>query len=293
MEDTTGDYTVGTLLTSGNLTLFLICAACILTSMHMRQLVSRWRYLILLLLILLPTTLNETKITMVLVACLLTTVLVGSSRGTRVRNAVLGVGVSITFLAVFVPIYDYFVMPRWGYGLLDFFTMEGRVERYFLKGKEIGDEGPAGRLDGLIAAASVLAQDPTRAFFGVGIGNASDSSLGQQFVGAYYKMLEGFPLTSFSFIMLELGLLGLGLVLLLHWRIFRDCAALAHRDNGLLGALAIGWTGISVVIVTALLYGTPITTSSFSYLYWYFSGLLVAAGMRLSARQREAQPSPS
>ncbi|MGH8223958.1 MAG: hypothetical protein ACREQZ_13395, partial [Woeseiaceae bacterium] len=127
----TGDRTFGTLMNSGALSLFLICAACVLTGLYLRRKISLRLYVLLLLLILLPTTLNETKATLVLLPIgLMVTFYAGSARGTRLKNMLLSVIVLAGFMAIFIPIYDHFITPRWGYGIVEFFTMEGRVERH-------------------------------------------------------------------------------------------------------------------------------------------------------------------
>lgn len=280
-----GDYTVGTIGNSTFLTIFCIGAACVLTGYYLQRRISTGRFLLLLLWLVLPTTLNETKATIVLLPlALLVTFYVGSEAKYRLKNTLLGSILAISFLAIFIPIYDHFMQPRWGYGLIEFFTMEGRVEGYLMKGTEVGDQARAGRLDGMIAAATELSKDPSKLFFGLGIGNASDSALGAQFDGAYYRQFEVFPLNSFSFIMLEHGLLGVFLVLWLHWIIFRDCVFVARRERSLIGALAMGWAGIGPVIVISLIYHTPITNLTTTYLYWYFSGLLVTSRMRMELR---------
>lgn len=276
-----GDLTYGTLMSSGILSLFLICAACVLTGFYLRRRIALRLYIPLLFLILLPTTLNETKVTLVLLPIgLLVTFYAGSARGTRLRNMLLSVVVLAGFLAIFVPVYDHYVSPRWGYGIMDFFTMEGRVERYLTKGTEIGDRAPAGRLDGIVAAISELSKDPSTLVFGYGIGNASDSALGSQFVGAHFEKFSLFPSSTLVHLLLEFGVLGLGLVLLLHWLIFLDSLAVARQDPGIIGALALGWTGVSAVIVIAFPYTTIITFAAVSYLYWYFSGIVAASRMR-------------
>lgn len=278
----TGDYTFGTIMSSGMLSMFLVGAACVLTGFYLRKRIAALPFLLTLLWILLPTTLNETKITLFLVPiALLTTVYVASEHGTRARNMFLGIAICAAFLAIFIPVYDYLVHPRWGYGILDFITMEDRMEGYLLHGTEIGDQAKGGRIDGMIAAAVELAKDPAKLFFGFGIGNASDSSLGEQFNGAYVRLFEFFPLNSFSYILLEHGVLGIVLVLTLHWLIVRDALAVARRDQGIVGALAVGWVGVSVVMVIGLVYHTPITNLPLSYLFWLFSGLIVAHRQRL------------
>jgi hypothetical protein len=280
----TGDTTVGTLGGSGTLTMFMVCAACVLTAFYLRKRIGNLGYVLLLLWILAPTMINETKVTLVLLPmALLATFYVGSKKGTRLKNTLLGLVVLGGLLSIFVPVYDHYMRPRWGYGILDFLTMEGRVEGYLVRNQGVGSSGKveAGRLDGVFAAVEVLSTDPTKLFFGVGIGNASDSALGAQFVGAYYKTFELLPVTSFTAILLEHGLCGLALVLLLHWLIFRDSVMLARRPElGITSIVAVAWTGVSLTVVLGLLYSDVIQVPALSYLYWYFSGLIAAARMR-------------
>ena len=111
----TGDFTFGTLMDSGILSVFLICAACVLTGFYLRRRISLRLYIPLLLLILLPTTLNETKATLVLLPIgLMLTFYAGSARGTRLKNMLLSVIVLAGFMAIFIPIYDYFIAAEMG-----------------------------------------------------------------------------------------------------------------------------------------------------------------------------------
>lgn len=279
----TGDSTFGTLMDSGVLTMFMICAACVLTGFYLRKRIRTGLYLLLLLLFLAPTMLNETKVVLLMLPIgLLTTFYAGSAAGTRLKNTVLGLIVLAGFLSIFVPVYDSFMKPRWGYGLLDFMTMEGRLEGYLVGGASVGDEAGKGRrFDGTFAAVAELSKDPATMFFGFGIGNASDSALGKQFDGEYYDLFSNLPITSFTYILLEYGILGVGLVLLLHWLIFLDSIRLARQsDGGIASIIAVGWTGVTAIFVIGLLYADIIPSNALSFLYWYFSGLIVAARMR-------------
>ena len=50
--------------------------------------------------------------------------------------------------------------PRWGYGIVDFIAMEGRLEGYLDRGSEIGEyEQRAGKLGGLRVALSEVTRD--------------------------------------------------------------------------------------------------------------------------------------
>jgi hypothetical protein len=297
-EFTGGDSVMGSVMDSGILSMFLISAACVLTAFYLRRRIPFVPYLVLLLLCLAPTTMNETKITLVMLpVALMVTFYAGSARGTRLKNMLLGLIIIAGFLAIFIPIYDYFIAPKWGYGILDFLTMEGRVERYLSSGAEVGvQEGvgrPPGRLDAVIVAFSELSKDPTQLVFGYGIGNASESALGAQFTGAHFETFAPFPSSTLSALMLEVGILGLALVLLLHWLIFLDSLAVARRDPGILGAVAMGWTGVTAVLVIGFPYVGIITFPAMSYLFWYFSGLLAASRMRAAVTAEVPQGSRS
>ena len=281
---TSGDTVVGSLVTSPVLSIFLICTACVLTGLFLRRRLKAAWFLPLLLLVLAPTTLNETKATLVLLPVgLFTTFVVGSWRGAKLRNALVATGVLAIFGAIFVPVYDHFMKPRWGYGLVDFLMMEGRVERYLMRGAQVGDT-KAGKLDGVVVPVTELAREPAQLAFGLGIGNASDSALGRQFTGEYFDRFEPFLQSTASALILETGLLGLGLVLMLYLMIFRDARAVAHHDPGLSGALAVGWSGVVAVIGVATFYTEMMASSAISFLFWYFSGVVVARRMRLTER---------
>jgi len=127
----TGDETFGTLMSGSFLSLFLISAVCVLTGFFLRNRISAIKVFPLMILLLVPTMLNETKAVLVLVpVAFMTCFVVGAKRGTRLKNIVLGLVSVGCFIAIFIPVYDYFMIPRWGYGIVDFIMMEGRLEGY-------------------------------------------------------------------------------------------------------------------------------------------------------------------
>src|SRR5882724_4040027 len=132
--NSTGDRTSGTLVSSGYLSIFLICCACVLTAYYLRKRIGLSLFLPLFLLLLFPTMINETKVTIIVLPVgLLGTFIFGSERGQRLKNGLIATGVLIVFSAIFVPIYDYLVVQ--GHGehnpkITDFFTNENRVDRY-------------------------------------------------------------------------------------------------------------------------------------------------------------------
>ena len=97
-------------------------------------------------------------------------------------------------------------------------------------------------------------RDPLWLTFGLGLGNASSSTLGRNFEGAYYTLFQSVLILSFSFFILELGILGVLLIGALFWMVFSDSLTVAHRDSTLTGALAAGWIGVVAVFAIATFY---------------------------------------
>jgi hypothetical protein len=293
----TGDDTFGTLMQAKGMSMYLICAACLLSAFFLRGRLPAKYYFPLLAICLVPTMLNETKGSLFLAPLgLITVYLVTAKPGQRLKHSVLGVGVAAAFLAVFIPVYDHFMSARWDYGIVDFFLMEGRVEGYLDRDLQVGDYtdkgGGAGKVGGLRVAVRTVMEDPVHMVFGMGAGNVSDSALGSQFDGAYSRKYEIFLRTSLTIIVFELGLLGTLLLLLVYHRIFRDSIALSQNDDGFMGTLAAGWAGVVLVLLVGIAYHFPTENRALSMLFWYFSGLVVATRMRLMVPEQSAERLP-
>jgi hypothetical protein len=76
----------------------------------------------------------------------------------------------------------------------------------------------------------------------------------------------------------------------LYWLIFRDSVVVARSDDSLTGWIAVGWAGVTVLMVVATPYKAMHIYESLSYLFWYFSGLVAARRMRLAHAARSEQP---
>lgn len=276
-----GDRTIGTLGDSGVMSLFLICAASILAGLFIKKRIGILVFVPLFLIVLLPTMINETKGTLILLPiAMLVTFIVGSKRGARVKNSVVAVFLLAMFGALFVPVYDYFMKPRWGYGLAEFVTRQGRVEGYLDRGGGIGS-AEAGRVDAARAIIGDLARDPSIAAFGVGSGNASESALGSQFEGRFADRYKPFMQGAANRIVLELGVVGFALVCVLMCFIVLDAIYVARFGSGLVSGVALGWTGVTAAVAFGMFYSDFIPFGIMSFMYWYFAGVIAAERMRL------------
>lgn len=279
---TTGDMTSGSLLISSVMSIFLICATALAAAMLVRKKLNVWQFALIAVLLLLPTTINETKGTLVLVPLALSMAFLASSApGRRLKAIVTASGLLVAFGLVFFPVYDYYGLQRtYAVPLSEFLSDPERVQGYLWKQEDIDTTGAAGRVDSIIVPLQRLSKDPITLIFGYGMGNASDSSLGHGFVGEHFDVFSRFLVIGFSRLLLELGVLGTLLVFTVFWLVYQDARAVARHRDDIVGALAAGWVSVTIVMGVCIFYKDLIVQTSVSYLFWYFSGLIAASRMR-------------
>jgi len=282
---TSGDATTGMFSTSGFLSIFLISAACVLTGMVLRRRIRLMWFLPLFVLILTPTMINETKATVILLPIGLLFTFLAASRGqARFKNLVLATALLAMFGAIFIPVYDYYISKRNGPTIGEFYTNPEKFEKYMSKDASTGtrDLKEVGRVDALVTPLRDLARDPAKLAFGLGIGNASNSPLGSRFAGDYFERYKVFLQSAASNFILEIGVLGLVLVLVTSYLVYRDARVVADTDDSITGALAAGWAGVVAVIAVSLFYKNITTSEAITYVFWFFSGTVAAHRVRLA-----------
>jgi hypothetical protein len=264
----------------------MVCCLSIAAAFFVRGRLKAWQFILLFIGLLLPTTLNETKVTIfILPIGLLIASVAASQPGRRTRYVALSIGVTALAASVFVPVYDHYVARRqYAPTLMEFMTDPVQIERYLSTTSDVGtDKRYVGRLDSITVPLRRLSSDPATLMFGLGVGNASHSMLGRQFTGEHYGMYGPFLVTSISRLVLEIGVLGSVCVLVLMWLIFSDATMVARQRYSIQGALAAGWMAVTGVVVACMFYIDTIVVTSLSFLFWYFSGVIAAARMSSSA----------
>jgi hypothetical protein len=182
-------------------------------------------------------------------------------------------------------VYDHFIQERWEqqrWGILDFFQMEGRVEKYLIKDSELGST-KAGKIDALFLPFEAASLDPTQLVFGLGIANVSASSLGPGFEGDYFRKYGQLMGPTTALFLWEIGLIGTALAFLILYMIFRD-ARVAREAEGVTGALALAWIAVTGIMFIAWFYKKTVGSDALSYLFWFYSGVIAAASMRIRRR---------
>lgn len=290
----TGDLVTGSMGDSGYLSIYLICLAFVLCALALRGKLAKWMFVVLFFLVLSPTMINETKATVVLLPLgLLLTILVASAPGKRLVIGMWAMVLLVGFGAVFVPVYDYLQKDRqYAVPLTEFFSQDDTVGRYVESGTEVGDKKTAGRLDSITVPLRYLGRDASHFTFGLGIGNVSTSSLGKNFVGKYYLLFESFTGTSAAYFLLELGVLGVGLLVILHLILWIDAIGTARASTGLMGSVAAAYAGVVPVFGLSLAYTSIHLSDGLSYLFWYWAGAIAAERMRVGLNAKQAVRAP-
>jgi hypothetical protein len=286
----TGDNTTGTFILSGPLSIFLVSGACVVAALALKRILPKWQALSLAMLMLVPTMINETKVTIVVAPfALFVTFQVLSKRGERLKQMVLTIVALTVFLAAFIPTYDWLQEgrgnERGGNETIAEFFFSDKAKSYLeTNSADIGTTKAVGRVDSARLAVQQTLSDPIRAVFGLGMGSTMDSALGPQFSGKYFERYRMFTEEStFSTIMLELGFLGFGALMCVYWLIVRDALFVAEHGNPCLSALSAAWVAITPIMALMLFYTTIHLSVALSFLFWYFSGLIAAERARLAS----------
>lgn len=269
---TTGDLTVGTLGLSPYLSLFQICVMALLIAAYTRGLVKGLPTLLLLAVILLPTMINETKATFLLVPLGLgLTLVMGSRPEQRLQGLIIASASIFVFVVIFIQVYDYYMMPRWGYGFIDFLMMEGRVEGYLSKDATLGST-EVGIVDGIRVPISHIHHDPVTWAFGYGLGNVSDSALGPQFTGVHYFQFATLVNSSFGVFLLELGVPALIMIMTVTLLLFLDGLWLTDTEQGYSSVFSLATVTMCVVLAVGFLYKDVFDSPALIFLFALCAG---------------------
>jgi hypothetical protein len=283
----TGDSVTGTLTDSGVLSIFLICVVLVLTGLLLKRRIGKLKYALVIALILIPSAINETKGTLVLLPVgIMVTLIMGGEQGKRLRYATFALLGLVGFGAFFIPVYNMMEAHnpyKIEKDITNYFTNEKELSRYMSSNVSgVGTAKDVRRGDAIEIPLQFLSRDPAQLAFGLGIGSVSPSNFGKNFEGAYFQLFKKFLITSFTFFLLEFGIFGLITIALLFWLVFMDTLTVARVDASLIGAVAAGWTGVVVLMALGMVYTILHEFTSVNYLAWYFSGVICARRASLS-----------
>lgn len=275
-ETGSGDPVGGTLgaYTSGILSLFCSIMIIFWTAYFFKCGVKLKHYLLGLIILFLPMAINETKISLFLIPVIFFFIIffIPEAGSKTIR---------LMFLLAFIIIL--FVTYGVVYNCFYATTTERRIETYVTNPEKIFDynlrnyntSGKLNRIPQVIFAYKQINRDVQSLIFGVGAGNASHSFF-QSAIGKHYAMFEPLGIDNLFIgnMLWECGIIGTFLYFYICIVVFFKSYSLRQMDR-MRGTIAIGFLGISVVLLMSTVYLNTLRVNIFLYLYWFLAGYLM------------------
>jgi hypothetical protein len=281
----TGDPVKGTTAASSSLSMLMLCGIATVVSLYLRRRIGLVRALLLMAILFLPTTINETKATLLLlpIALLVPALVMPRGSGAFRRLTPIVAAGALAGIA-FVGIYDSMIRYREYAPPLGAY-LTGEVLTRYLHTSALDEEvNYIGRFDSIEIALDRNGDDPLRFAFGLGAGNVSTSFL-PQFDGKYaaYFLRYGVDMTQVTNLLWQIGVVGVGLYVALYCFLLRDSYYLSRRSgtDAILGQV---WFTIMLIMSFAMLYKSIFSMNEIGYLFWYIGGLV--AGRAIESRRR-------
>jgi hypothetical protein len=293
----TGDPVKGTLTSSSAMSMFMVATIAGAVVFYLRGRLRLAGLVVVCAWLFLPTTINETKATLLLLpVALVVPAMLMPGKARLLRKLVPLAGVGFLAVTAFVLAYNYLIQYREYAGpISDYFTNDRTLWQYLYTGAANTDQPYVGRFDSIEIALDHTSQDPLKLAFGYGAGNVSESFL-PEFAGSYadYYVRFGVGQTQVTQFLWEIGVVGLLAYLYLFYLVMRNALTLARSDDS---AAPLGqiWTVAMIIMTFALIYKSVFSMNDFGYLFWYFSGVVAsrAVVVRQRARKRIPQMPPS
>ena len=262
-----GDPMGGTLgaHTSGVLSIFLLMVLAFYIACYIRDRINFLQFAIGAIIIILPTTMNETKITFALLpVCFIIPLLFGGIEKKKIWKAIWLFCFAALALFTLKTIYDFFIIKRWGYGIVQFAEMKGRLEGY-----------ADARWIPIIKTFEMALKDPIFFFFGVGAGNAS-ASFTTQMTGAYVRAFNSLGLVSLGIILLfwEVGFSGTAVITIWLIMLFFDALKLKQSGDAIQGDVGLAMLSIIPIYCVTSAYFNTIQVVVINIPFWLLCGFL-------------------
>lgn len=274
----TMDHVMGTLEISSYLSIFMIGCVVVLWANYLCGNVKPKVFFICTLVLLLPTTVNETKGTFFLLPLgFLVPALLFSFLKGNLKLALVALLGGAAFTAFFGVATTVLLGDSLKYNLFDFVFKGDFIDYLYLNADENsymswGLFNSVGRIDSIMFAIKYISKDAVTLMFGYGIGNVANS-FSEITIGRYEEFWHlGPQITTVSIILWETGVIGLAIVIAGLVFIFRDAVRLARSDD--YRALGLGMVGLVAVYTLVLPYKNIFISDANCVLFWAFSGLV-------------------
>ncbi len=262
--EASGDPVGGTLgaSTSGTLSLFLLVILTFLLAFYLKKLISKERFIVFSILIFIPTVLNETKITLLILpfAFLIPIIFMQKERGNKLKAIF-----ALTLLSTMILVFSYSYNQLFSSSIEQFYTQEDVALDY--------SEARLGPVK--TAFDKILSSDLENTLFGYGAGNVSHAYTAELQGEMFSKFSKYDPgAVSFTKLLWETGFIGIINIFLILICLFYDSLKKCRKKN-IEGALALGMISYIVIFSLSFFYTRTIDVNIFVFTFFFFSGVVV------------------
>ena len=280
----TGDVIEGSIIGSGKLAVFLICAISIVLAYYLKGRVKLYKALVIILILFLPIGITEASASFFLLPIVfIVPILFVRKDRAQYKKLVTLMMMGFVFFAGFIAIYNLQYSSRWEGNILNA-ILDGQVFEKVYKEAEGANTGTReakmaeiGRIDSMILPVQILRKKGlVNVLCGVGMGNASDSFT-SVFQGEFFSTVEDYnsDITTVGNLLWEIGIVGVIFSYVLLLMVFFDALKLRH-SNDRVGAIALGWLGVIIVIAITKGYTNILAHNVMGYVMWFFIGYIIS-----------------
>jgi len=274
----TGDVVTGTLKTSNVLSMALLCTLAYLLVAFFDKRIGWKKFVICSLLLLLPTTINETKGTLLFLPIILAIPLFLYNKISFKTLLYLNIAFIVVIIMAFsINTANEAILSekRHSTSIWQYISDLNIVKEYLLGSKLPREDGNIRRIRAILFAIEGISESPVSIGIGYGIGTVMDSKFKSPGEYEYYFTRGAEKMTSVQMLW-EIGILGLLVNFILYLFVLKDSLFIAFKD-GLNGF--IGKSHFTVTVVTLLvswIYFNTLRENIFTVIFWYLSGVVVS-----------------
>jgi hypothetical protein len=267
-------------LSTGTLGLFLLNVSVLVSvAILFRRL--KFRYLLLVPLLLMQSVLGDVKI--VYIGVVVTIFFFLFSIKLNVLKKISFIVFSLLFLFVFIEGYKAFI----GEERSERLTVENQVQNQLLEEQS----GRLTRLNAVVEAFKVINKQPLSLVFGVGVGNGIKNLLTGEH-GEYYSFDSDRHFA--NRLILELGLVGVVILILIFYQLYRSSVMVRKRGGGDLDRIvATGFLVILTITFMSLFYNDAFTRAQYAYPFWLIAGIIVKLSADIKLQRKNNNGSKS
>ena len=282
-----GDVVGGTINESGWLSVILVSAIAILYTLLLAKQIELKKFIILSILLFIPTIINETKVTFFLLplSLAISTVL---SRDEKVISKFMKIIIFFFITSIFTIgfIYTYdLIYGRLDKSFLEYIALEKEGKGYIYLGdkkvkEQIQEKARIGRFDSIFIAIKKISNDPGQLFLGIGMGNALSPKI--NFLRLEDNDIQKYwpDITTISNILWEFGLMGIFIHLIFFILMFKDAISMRGQDT-FLGAFCLAWCSVISIMFLTYFYLNVFYANPINVTFWLLSGIVISKSGKL------------